>query len=227
MRTYIIGNDGIALCRKAPATVSEGEIVVTSKEELHAAPLKGKRLLALWNALPGVDKRRKVGDAAQANLEAGDIVTGPELERMSDTDLLQRVRSATIFARTMPEQKLRIVDALKANGEIVAMTGDGANDAPSLKAAHIGIAGTWRLGYRTNWIDHAAVFGRVGLIAGDIRALSHNLDEFRLGKAARLAAIVRRQIARHEEAEATATGKKVRHVGVRLQLPGEALCRAI
>ena len=62
MRTYIIGSDGIALCRKAPATVSEGEIVVASKEELHAAPLSGKRLLALWNALPGVDKRRKVGD---------------------------------------------------------------------------------------------------------------------------------------------------------------------
>ena len=62
MRTYIIGNDGIALCRKAPATVSEGEIVVASKEELHAAPLSGKRLLALWNALPGIDKRRKVGD---------------------------------------------------------------------------------------------------------------------------------------------------------------------
>jgi hypothetical protein len=62
MRTYIIGNDGIALCRKAPATVSEGEIVVASKEELQAAPLSGKRLLALWNALPGVGKRRKIGD---------------------------------------------------------------------------------------------------------------------------------------------------------------------
>ena len=65
MRIYIIGNDGIALCRKVPATVSEGKIVVvTSKEELHAAPLSGKRLLALWNALPGVDKRRKIGDRA-------------------------------------------------------------------------------------------------------------------------------------------------------------------
>ena len=62
MRTYIIGNDGIALCRKVPAKVRDGEIVVRSKEELHAALLNGKRLLALWNALPGVEKRRKVGD---------------------------------------------------------------------------------------------------------------------------------------------------------------------
>jgi len=78
--------------------------------------------------------------ASQANLEAGDVLTGTELEAMSEADLKERVRSTTIFARTMPEQKLRIVNALKANGEVVAMTGDGVNDAPSLKAAHIGIA---------------------------------------------------------------------------------------
>jgi hypothetical protein len=62
MRVYIIGNDGIALCREPPATVNEGEIAVASNGDLHAAPLSGKRLLALWNALPGVEKRRKVGD---------------------------------------------------------------------------------------------------------------------------------------------------------------------
>src|SRR5437764_7915551 len=62
MRVYIIGSDGITLCREAPATVNDGEIVVASNEELHAAPLSGKRLLALWNALPGAEKRRKVGD---------------------------------------------------------------------------------------------------------------------------------------------------------------------
>ena len=62
MRIYIISNDGITLCREVPGSVSEGEIVVASTEELHAAPLSGRRLLALWNALPGVDKRRKVGD---------------------------------------------------------------------------------------------------------------------------------------------------------------------
>src|SRR6201995_3540815 len=62
MRIYIIANDGITLCRQAPAAMTDGEIAVASKEELHAAPLSGKRLLALWNALPGMDKRRKVGD---------------------------------------------------------------------------------------------------------------------------------------------------------------------
>src|ERR1700720_366164 len=62
MRVYIIGNDGITLCRTAPAAVNDGEIAVASNEELHAAPLSGKRLLALWNALPDVEKRKKVGD---------------------------------------------------------------------------------------------------------------------------------------------------------------------
>ena len=62
MRVYIIGNDGITLCRTAPAAVNNGEIAVASNEELHAAPLSAKRLLALWNALPGVEKRKKVGD---------------------------------------------------------------------------------------------------------------------------------------------------------------------
>ena len=62
MRIYIIGSDGIMLCRKAPATVNDGEIAVGSNEELHAAPLSARRLLALWNALPGVEKRRTVGD---------------------------------------------------------------------------------------------------------------------------------------------------------------------
>ena len=64
MRIYIIGNDGITLSREAPTALNEGEIAVASNEELHAAPLSGKRLLGLWNALPGVEKRRKVGDRA-------------------------------------------------------------------------------------------------------------------------------------------------------------------
>jgi Ca2+-transporting ATPase len=78
--------------------------------------------------------------AVQAGLDASEVLTGSAVEKMTDVDLARSVRTTTIFARTMPEHKLRIVQALKANGEIVAMTGDGVNDAPSLKAAHIGIA---------------------------------------------------------------------------------------
>ncbi len=78
--------------------------------------------------------------ARQAGLDTTHVLTGENLLPLSDAELAARVQTATVFARIMPEQKLRIVNALKANGEIVAMTGDGVNDAPSLKAAHIGIA---------------------------------------------------------------------------------------
>ncbi|HEY1259224.1 MAG TPA: cation-translocating P-type ATPase [Stellaceae bacterium] len=78
--------------------------------------------------------------AAEAGLEPGAALTGGDLDRLGEAELRKRIRQVSVFARIMPEQKLRIVDTLKANGEIVAMTGDGVNDAPSLKAAHIGIA---------------------------------------------------------------------------------------
>lgn len=70
----------------------------------------------------------------------GKMITGEELTALSDQQLKKKIQGTTVFARVVPEQKLRIVEALKANGEIVAMTGDGVNDAPALKAAHIGIA---------------------------------------------------------------------------------------
>ena len=78
--------------------------------------------------------------AAQAGLQGGRVIDGSELQAMSDSDLATAVQDVSIFARIMPEQKLRIVKALKATGAVVAMTGDGVNDAPSLKAADIGVA---------------------------------------------------------------------------------------
>jgi P-type Ca2+ transporter type 2C len=78
--------------------------------------------------------------ASQAGIADGDVLTGDDLEALNDAQLAERLKTVTVFARIMPEQKLRIVEAFKADGEIVAMTGDGVNDAPSLKSAHIGIA---------------------------------------------------------------------------------------
>src|SRR5512136_2510154 len=82
---------------------------------------------------------RNIGRQIHLPLEDG-LVTGPELDRADDLAIAGKIRGASIFARVVPEQKLRIVEAFKASGEVVAMTGDGVNDAPALKAAHIGIA---------------------------------------------------------------------------------------
>lgn len=97
----------------------------------------GIRVIMITGDYPGTARNI----AGQIGLEnQGGIITGPELDGMSDAELAERIRGAGIFARVVPEQKLRIVGALKANGEVVAMTGDGVNDAPALKSAHIGIA---------------------------------------------------------------------------------------
>jgi magnesium-transporting ATPase (P-type) len=72
--------------------------------------------------------------------DGGHALTGTEIEAASDEDLRQLVRDNEIFARTSPEHKLRLVRALQANGDVVAMTGDGVNDAPALKRADVGVA---------------------------------------------------------------------------------------
>ncbi len=78
--------------------------------------------------------------ARQAGLDASPVMTGQALEKMDDAELAREIGATNVFARIMPDQKLRIVNGLKAEGNVVAMTGDGVNDAPSLKAAHIGVA---------------------------------------------------------------------------------------
>ncbi|WP_431300800.1 cation-translocating P-type ATPase [Tabrizicola sp. BL-A-41-H6] len=78
--------------------------------------------------------------AREAGLDGRNPLTGRELDSLDDAALRQRLSEGDIFARIMPEQKLRIVNALKSSNEVVAMTGDGVNDAPALKSAHIGIA---------------------------------------------------------------------------------------
>lgn len=79
--------------------------------------------------------------AKQINMPNCDkIITGDEINRMSDEELRERVKDVSIFSRVIPEHKMRIVKAFKENGETVAMTGDGVNDAPALKYADIGIA---------------------------------------------------------------------------------------
>ena len=79
--------------------------------------------------------------AREIGLENYDqCITGTQLATMSEEELGEKIKKINVFARVVPEQKLKIVNALKRNNEIVAMTGDGVNDAPALKTAHIGIA---------------------------------------------------------------------------------------
>ena len=108
--------------------------VPAAVEECHRA---GIRVIMVTGDYPGTAQNI----AKHVGISAPDqVLTGLEVGQMGDAELRERVRSTNVFARMVPEQKLRLVSALKANGEVVAMTGDGVNDAPALKAAQIGIA---------------------------------------------------------------------------------------
>jgi len=106
-------------------------------DAIRACYSAGIRVVMITGDYPGTAQ----AIARQIGLKPADIsITGPELDAMSDDELAERVQRVSIFARVVPQQKLRLVTAFKRNGEIVAMTGDGVNDAPALKAAHIGVA---------------------------------------------------------------------------------------
>ena len=108
--------------------------VAAAIEECYAA---GIRVVMITGDFAGTAQSiaRQVGLRSPEN-----VITGPELGHMNEDELRRRVASTNIFARVVPAQKLRLIEALKADGEVVAMTGDGVNDAPALKSAHIGIA---------------------------------------------------------------------------------------
>jgi Ca2+-transporting ATPase len=108
--------------------------VPASLAECYAA---GIRVIMITGDHPGT----ALAIAAQAGFDTkAGTMSGQDIEQLSDDELRVRVRNVNIFARAKPEHKLRLVQALKANGDVVAMTGDGVNDAPALKAAHIGVA---------------------------------------------------------------------------------------
>lgn len=103
----------------------------------------------------------------------GQVLTGKEILTLSKEQLLEKVKDTNIFARMFPEAKLKVIDALKENGEVVAMTGDGVNDGPALKAAHIGIA----MGQRGSEVAKNAA----ALILTD-DDLGHMIDAVALGR---------------------------------------------
>ena len=88
----------------------------------------------------GDHARTALAIARELGLPSAQVLSGAELDELSDDALRARLHEVQVFARIAPQQKLRLVEAFKANGEIVAMTGDGVNDAPALKSAHIGVA---------------------------------------------------------------------------------------
>jgi len=106
------------------------------REAIEECSSAGIRVVMITGDYPGTAQ----AIARQVGLPSKRVITGPELEQMGDQELQRQIKDVCVFSRVVPEQKLRLVRALMASGEVVAMTGDGVNDAPALKAANIGIA---------------------------------------------------------------------------------------
>jgi Ca2+-transporting ATPase len=143
---------GVASAREQPAFSTSPENVRFAfegligfidplREDVHRALQEARAARISVAMITGDHPATALAIARDAGIDAsGSVLVGAEIDAMDDVVLRSRVGSVRIFARISPQQKLRLVGALKANGEVVVMTGDGVNDGPALQAAHIGIA---------------------------------------------------------------------------------------
>lgn len=106
------------------------------KEAIEACKQAGIKIVMITGDHP--ETARTI--ASQVGVNSKNVLTGYEIDKMTDADLKKALKTTFVFARATPEDKLRLVRLLKENGEVVAVTGDGINDAPALKEAHIGVA---------------------------------------------------------------------------------------
>jgi Ca2+-transporting ATPase len=108
------------------------------KEALNVARDAGIRTIMITGDYPNT--ARAIAEEIGLLRPGRNVMTGPELNHLSDEEMIENVKVTDVYARVSPEHKMRIVDALRANQEVVAMTGDGVNDAPAIKRADIGVA---------------------------------------------------------------------------------------
>ncbi|MGN0992685.1 MAG: cation-translocating P-type ATPase, partial [Bacilli bacterium] len=135
--------------KEIPDNLSDSKLLFEGLVALYDPPRRGVKASLEKCYLAGIRVIMITGDngetakgiAKKINLENYDeVITGVELEKMSDEELFEKVKTVNIFARVYPNHKMRIVNALQKNNKVVAMTGDGVNDAPALKKANVGIA---------------------------------------------------------------------------------------
>jgi Ca2+-transporting ATPase len=149
LRVIAVGTMGVASPDDIPKMITDCTLTLcglvgladppreTVKRDIARCNRAGIRVVMITgdNGITASSIAQKIG-----MLNCENIITGDMLEKMSDEELREQVKSVSIFSRVIPEHKMRIVKAFKENGEIVAMTGDGVNDAPALKYADIGVA---------------------------------------------------------------------------------------
>lgn len=149
LRVIAVGEMLVAAKTEIPGSLAECSLTLRGMVGLADPPRESVKSDIAQCCKAGVRVVMITGDsgltassvAKQVGIPNSDkIITGDELNRMSDEELCEKVRDVSIFSRVIPEHKMRIVKAFQQNGEIVAMTGDGVNDAPALKYADIGIA---------------------------------------------------------------------------------------